>query len=222
MDKHDASEPLGPIPGELTRNQPRQVARARKRAEVMTAEAARVAEEATRAVNAAHAVERGAVAVARRADSTAVQATVAQIGTALGISPLDGRGRVRCRGGGRERGHGNGDAGPDRLGGRSHAIRGGDGGGLRLEPPADSAFADVCGQQPSCGVSVRGRAGARGATPMPRHGQQTVRPTRTFGPATTVFLHSWAPFVAAIQSATQPKWPLFLVSKRTIAAHDLR
>jgi len=38
----------------------------------------------------------------------------------------------------------------------------------------------------------------------------------------TVFLHSWAPFVAAIQSTTQPKWPLFLVSKRTIAAHDLR
>jgi len=38
----------------------------------------------------------------------------------------------------------------------------------------------------------------------------------------TVFLHSWAPFVAAIQSTTQPKWPLFLVSNRTIAAHDLR
>jgi len=28
--------------------------------------------------------------------------------------------------------------------------------------------------------------------------------------------------VAAIQSTTQPKWPLFFVSKRTIAAHDLR
>ena len=41
-----------------------------------------------------------------------------------------------------------------------------------------------------------------------------------FSDGVTVFLHS--PFVAATQYTTQPKWPLFFVSKRTIAAHDLR
>jgi len=64
MDEPDASEPLGPIPGKLSCNQQRQVARARKRTEAMTAEAADVAEQAAHAVNAANAVERGAVAVA--------------------------------------------------------------------------------------------------------------------------------------------------------------
>ena len=36
----------------------------------------------------------------------------------------------------------------------------------------------------------------------------------------TVFLLSKAPFVAAIQSTTECKWPRFFVSKRTIAAQD--
>jgi len=72
--------------GELSRNQRRQVARARKRAEAMTAEAARVAEKAARAVNAAHAVERGAVAVARRAEHTARLAPLAPLGTGREIA----------------------------------------------------------------------------------------------------------------------------------------
>ena len=36
----------------------------------------------------------------------------------------------------------------------------------------------------------------------------------------TVFLHSKAPFVAAIQSTSECKWPRFFVSKRTIAAQE--
>jgi len=45
---------------------------------------------------------------------------------------------------------------------------------------------------------------------------------RDYMTLSTVFLHSWALFVAAIQSTTQSKWPLLFVSKRTIEAHDLR
>jgi len=183
MDEHDASEPLGPIPGELSRNQRRQVARARKRTEAMTAEAARVAEEAARAVNAAHAVERGAVAVARRAEHTAVPAPLAPLGTGREIAPVAGRGRGRGRGGGRERGRGRGDAGPNRLGGRSHAIRRGGGGGSRLESAADSASAAVGGHQPSPGLSGSGRVGACGATPTPPNRQPAVPSTRSYEPA---------------------------------------
>jgi len=148
MDEHDASEPLGPIPGKLSRNQRRQVARARKRAEAMTAEAARVAEKAAWAVNAARAVEQGAVAVARRAEHTAAPAPLAPLGTGREITPVAGRGRARGRGGGREKGRGRGDAGPNRIGGRSHAVRRGDGGGSRLESAADSASAAVGVHQP--------------------------------------------------------------------------
>ena len=64
MEGGDASESLGPLPGELSRNQRRQVARTRRRAEAMTAKAARVAEEAARAVDSVDAFERGAVALA--------------------------------------------------------------------------------------------------------------------------------------------------------------
>ena len=178
MDEHDASEPLGPIPGELSRNQRRQVARALKRAEAMTAAAARVAEEAARAVNAAHVVERGSVAVARRADHTAVQAPLAPLGTGREIVPVEGRGRGRGCGGGRERGRGRGNAGPNRLGRRSHAIRRGGGGGSRLESAADSASAAVGGHQPSPGLSGSGRVGACGATPTPPNRKPAVPPTR--------------------------------------------
>jgi len=71
MEGGDASEFLGPLPGELSCNQRLQVARARRREEAMTAEAARVAEEAARAVDSVDASERGAVALARGAESNA-------------------------------------------------------------------------------------------------------------------------------------------------------
>ena len=50
----DASECLRTLPGELSRNQRRQVARARRRAEAMTAG---VAEEAAREIDAVYAFE---------------------------------------------------------------------------------------------------------------------------------------------------------------------
>jgi len=149
----------------------------------MTAEAARVAEEAARAVNAEHAVERGSVAVARRSEHTAVPAPLAPLGTGREIAPVAGRGRGRGRGGGRERGRGRGDAGPNRLGRRSHAIRRGGGGGSRLESAADSASAAVGGHQPSPGLSGSGRVGACGATPTPPNLQPAVPPTRSYEPA---------------------------------------
>jgi len=175
--------PLGLSRANLNRNQRRQVARARKRAEAMTAAAARVAEEAARAVNAAHSVERGAVAVARRAEKTAVPAPLAPLGTGREIAPVAGRGRGRDRGGGRERGRGRGNAGPNRLGGRSHAIRRGGRGGSRLESAADSASAAVGGHQPSPGLSGSGRVGACSATPTPPNRQPAVPPTRSYEPA---------------------------------------
>jgi len=99
----------------------------------MTAEAARVAEEASRAVSSAHAVERGAVAVARRAYPTALQAPLAPLGTGRGVAPAAGRGRVRGRDGRRERGCGSGDAGSDGVGGRSDVVLLWDGGGSPFE-----------------------------------------------------------------------------------------
>jgi len=108
---------------------------------------------------------------------------LAPLGTGHEMAPVAGRGRVRGRGGGRERGHGWDDAGPNRLGGRSHAVRRGDGGGSRLESAADSASAAGGGHHSSRGLSGSGRVSACGATPTPRNRQPAVRPTRSYGPA---------------------------------------
>jgi len=175
MKGDDASECLRTLPGELSRNQRRQVARARRRTEALNVEAARVAEEAARAVDAVDAFERRAVALAREADSNAHSAPAITHGSIVGNRRGGGRGRRRGRGSGTERGGGEGQ--PIRRVEPSHVPEHGDGSGAPLGPVADSASISVSGLQLARGMSVRGRPGATQQTTAYGHGRRVAQRT---------------------------------------------
>ena len=175
MEGGDASESLGPLPGELSRNQRRQVARARRRAEAMTAEAARVAEEAARAVDAVDAFERGAVALARDAESNAHSALAIPHGSTLGNRRGGGLGRRGGRGSGTGRGRGEGR--PIRRVEPSLLPDHGNGSGSPLSRVADSASISGRGLQLARGMSVRGRLGATQQTTAYFHGRRVAQRT---------------------------------------------
>jgi len=175
MEGGDASESLGPLPGALSRNQRRQVARARRRAETMTAEAACVAEEAARAVDAVDAFERGAVALAREAESIAHSVSAIPHGSTLGNRRGGGLGRCRGRGSGKGRSRGEGRpirrVEPSLLPDHGNGIR------SLLGPVADSASVSGRGLQLARGMSVRGRLGATQQTTAFFHGRRVAQRT---------------------------------------------
>jgi len=141
----------------------------------MNAEAARVAEEPARAVDAVDAFERGAVALAREAESKAHSAAAIPHGRTLGNRRGGGRGRLRGRGSGTGRGGGEG-----RLIRRvepPHVPDLGNGSGSPLGPLADSASISGKGLHLARGMSVRGRLGETQQTTAYGHGRRVAERT---------------------------------------------